>query len=240
METQKLLISYSLLFNAILQHVGNDVGAYIRNVPIKEETENLIGYLQENQKFYMRFRDLDEHMQENLFELIQGNLCEILGDIVAPYDNCETLIKGSIPKGLIEMNPYILNAMAEAKDQYDDSDMSTPVIQRIFAENNFKEAERAFNPTMMMAYMSIDSRIIEEIQRRILEVDENTNIINIILGIVCTVMLWIGIKVLYLQAHQERYELKRTLTMLPIKIILANSHLKHYLKTYYHLSSSQI
>jgi len=240
LESQKMLIYYSLLLSALYQYVGNDVGATIKNVPVEKEIGNIIEYLKETQKFYIKYRELDPPLQNDLFELIQGNLCNIFTNHMEPYDNCQTLIKGSITKGLFSINSFVLNTIIEAKDRYEASAKTKVDIQGVFADPDLKEVERAFVPLMRDVYMSINQRLLTEIQDRIHSVNNNTNYLNFILIIVCVLMLLIGYRYLYRQAHDERYEMKRILTLLPIKIILANNQLKYYLKTYYDLSSKQI
>jgi len=141
------------------------------------------------------------------------------------------MAKGAATRGLATLNSYILDAILTVKASFDASDRSATAIQNSLNFEELKEVESVFRSVIKLAYLEIDTYIVDQIEASILAKKSSANVVNIALVIACTVMAFVGYFWLFKKANQERNDLKRILHLLPIKIILTNTHLKNYLQS---------
>ena len=228
----EMLSHFSLLFGTIYEYVGRNMTSKIRGNPVPAEFQNEFTYLHENSQFFMRFKDSKGELEPSIQTIIQGDLCEIFRDkLSTSFSTCISMAKGAATQGLATLNSYILDAMLTVKDNFDASDRSAAAIINSLNFEELKEAESVFRSVIKLAYLEIDTYIVDQIEASILAKKSSANVVNIALVIACTVMAFVGYFWLFKKANQERNDLKRILHLLPIKIILTNTHLKNYLQS---------
>ena len=224
------LYDMTIITVSIYEYIQFNGTTIIRNHPIGEEWEAAFRRSSNSQNSLAELAVSSTH-QSSMIDgevglFLNGDLCKIVPLI---GESCILFKPGTVDKGIIGINSFILSVLRDMKDTFDLSDKSFASARRVLNMKDLILTEAVYLHAQMPAYQAF-AKVIQSRAESHFQEAKNVLICPIIVTIVAFLIigLYVG-PTLVKPFEKERGKWKKMLRKVPFNIVVANKLLKTYL-----------
>lgn len=226
-----VLYQMAYVFFETYEYIGSNGTARIRGKLISEEWNTLFNDLANMQDKFIRLIDVRDGLigDPNLVVMTKGNLCMNLASSPYAGAQCAKLLYGTVTKGVVQLNSFMMSLTSRIKTSFDDSPRTKDDMIRILKDQTLIQSESVWGLYLFPAFARIDQIIRDHLKN---DFEDATGEITVavvvyILAInLCGLMVWWKVRK---TIREERSSWRRMARLIPINMVANNKMLRSYI-----------